>query len=195
MIDMRVSRGSVWVTMLAGLLVSAACVKQAPASQPGKPEFEFRHVVITLDYDGRPSEECGREAKGSIVVDPYQAGIFFPGRDTQPRQVRWVVRGLERGDVLAIRPEEGESKELFLPEAGGEFRVPGGFSSVASGVPNDPEFGADPKWRVEDRTRAAAPYSINGEGRALIWNYAIEVTRDGERVLYCDPEIMIEEDG
>ena len=190
------------VVVLAAAMALAACVGESriiveptPAGAPGVPVTEFRHVQITVgSADGESDPRCGDGAVGSIEVEPFIATIFTPGEGDKPRQVRWVVEGLEPGDLLFIRPTKGSSKRLFRPETEGVFAVPGAASpAVESGRPVQPRFEPRRDFRTQERILAARPHAPNPDGEAIAWRYEIEVERRGER-LYCDPEVMVERD-
>ncbi len=73
---------------------------------------------------------CFPKRSGEVLIfNAWDPARSCPSR---PREVRWVVHGLQPGQFLRIEPKDGSAQMFGLPVA---LDIPYGFNSISSGVP------------------------------------------------------------
>jgi len=89
----------------------------------------------------------------------------------RPREVRWVVTGLEQGQYVSIEPKDPvHGQEMFEPQF--PFVVHFGFDSITTGIP---------------KKRA-------GKGNSLPWSYKITLyDPKAPQPVVLDPDVVIKD--
>jgi len=192
------------LAVLTGCCTLSAAPGDSGAKKPRPEVFDQEIVQITVD-----------SRKKSITVEPERAEIFFQWhrkkRDHQsPDQVRWVVRGLERNQVLHIVPKEKSPEGVFpIPrkfQGRPAYSIDGRrFNSIVSGeveelpcLKRDKGYlGRGDRGDCKDvREKAGGEYRGDSRGEGgkytVVWAYDVIVAdRNGEVLFEVDPEIVI----
>ncbi len=114
---------------------------------------------------------CFPKRSGEVLIfnawDPARA---CPSR---PREVRWIVQGLQPGQFLRVEPKDGSSQMFGTPAA---LDIPYGFNTISSGI---------------------AQLRVGGPG-SLKWDYSLVLMEQDSgkprELARLDPDVVIKDD-